>query len=76
MQQRIKEIMARVFDTPVDAIPDDASFSLVKGWDSLGHIALMMAIEQELGVALTAEAMRQALTLPALTDFVNQAEKK
>lgn len=73
MQQRIKAIMARVFDLPADSIPDDASLGALKEWDSLGHITLMMAIEQELGVSLSADQMRHALTLPVIVDFVEQA---
>lgn len=76
MQQRVKEVMARAFGLPEADIPDDAAFGALQGWDSLGHISLMMALETDLGVQLTTEAMRQALTLPALTDFVTQARKK
>lgn len=76
MRQRLKEIMSRLFEVPLDKIPDDAAINALKGWDSLGHISLMMAVEQEFGVALTTEAMQQALTLPALEDFVSQADKR
>ena len=50
-------------------------FGVLKGWDSLGHIALMMAVESEFGVALTTESMQNALTLPALEDFIAAAVK-
>jgi acyl carrier protein len=76
MQQRVKQVLSHVFSLPDSGIPDDAAFGRLEGWDSLGHITLMLAVEQEFGVTLTTEAMSQALTLPALVDFITQADKK
>lgn len=76
MLPRVKSVLASTFHLPEDAVPDDAAFGSLEGWDSLGHITLMLAIEREFGVTLTTEAMSQALTLPALADFVSQAEKR
>ena len=75
MRARIKTLMASLFEVAVGDIPDDAQFGVLKGWDSLGHIALMMAVESEFGVALTTESMQNALTLPALEDFIAAAVK-
>lgn len=76
MRDRIKTLMASLFDLGPGDIPDDAQFGVLKGWDSLGHIALMMAVESEFGVELTTESMQNALTLPALEDFIAQGVKK
>lgn len=74
MKDRLKALMASLWNLDPAAIPDDAAFNGLSGWDSLGHITLMMKIEAELGVTLTTEAMQQALTLPALVDYVRQAQ--
>lgn len=74
MKDVIKGLMASLWNLDAAAIPDDAAFNSLQGWDSLGHITLMMKIESELGVTLTTEAMQNALTLPALVDFVAQAK--
>lgn len=76
MKERLKQLMGSLWNVDPASIPDDASFNNLQGWDSLGHITLMMKIESELGVTLTTEAMQQALTLPALADFVTQAQKE
>ena len=74
MKDAIKRLMASLWNLDPASIPDDAAFNNLPGWDSLGHITLMMKIEAELGVTLTTEAMQSALTLPALVDFVVQAK--
>lgn len=75
MRDRIKALMASLFELGAADIPDEAQFGVLKGWDSLGHIALMMAVESEFGVELTTQSMQDALTLPALEDFISQALK-
>ncbi len=75
MRARIKALMASLFELTPGDIPDDAQFGVLKGWDSLGHIALMMAVESEFKIELTTESMQSALTLPALEDFVAAAAK-
>lgn len=76
MRRRIKMLMSSLFDVPEDGIPDDAQFNVLKGWDSLGHISLMMAVESEFGVELTTDSMQNALTLPAIEDFVREAQER
>lgn len=73
MRARIKTLMASLFELAPGDIPDDAQFGVLKGWDSLGHIALMMAVESEFKIELTTESMQHALTLPALEDFISAA---
>ncbi|MFA6318684.1 MAG: acyl carrier protein [Elusimicrobiota bacterium] len=75
MKERLKAIMSDLFQIPAESIPDDAQLGVLPGWDSLGHISLMMAVEAEWNVSLTAEAMQNALTLPAVEDFVKDALK-
>ena len=43
-----KGLLAAAIDVPRDAVPDDARIGAQKGWDSLAHIRLMLAIEERL----------------------------
>lgn len=76
MRQRIKKLMSGIFKVPEADIPDEARYNVLKGWDSLGHITLMMAVESEFGVALTTQTMRNALTLLAIEDLVRKAQER
>lgn len=46
-EDRIRNVMAAVFDVPPTEITDDASPHDIKGWDSIKHMNLVLALEDE-----------------------------
>ncbi len=50
MQQRIKQIMAAVIKVDESKITEDSSPDNLEGWDSLKHMNLVVALEEEFGV--------------------------
>ncbi len=50
MEDRIKKVMAAVFAVPVAEISDNASLHEIEAWDSLRHINLILALEEEFGI--------------------------
>jgi acyl carrier protein len=69
-RQQVKQVMSKTFRIPEGQIPDDATPERVAGWDSLGHIELMLALEMEFGVPLPAEAMVELVSLEAIEGFL------
>ncbi len=45
--------MARVLQTPAGAIRADSTKDSVEAWDSLGHMSLCLALEEEFGLSFT-----------------------
>ena len=52
---RLRNTMAAVLGVPAEALGDDASPETVSDWDSMGHLNLVMALESEFGISLSAE---------------------
>jgi acyl carrier protein len=48
----IEEIVARVFGADVDRIDDASSPETVEGWDSMGHLNLVAALEHDFNVSI------------------------
>jgi acyl carrier protein len=63
--------MAETFRVPLDEIPDGATPENVAGWDSLGHIELMLAVEMEFGVPLPTETIIELVSLDAIEGFLS-----
>lgn len=55
VENRVRQIFAAVFHRPQESFTDDFSPDTDESWDSLGHVNLMTAIEEEFGLALTLE---------------------
>ncbi len=54
MKEKIKNIMAKVFNVSIEKITDDASPDSIASWDSLNHVNLIIALEQAFGVSFDA----------------------
>jgi len=69
-RERIREIMASVFALPISQIPEDAAMDTVAGWDSLAHLELMLAIEMEFSLKLSAESIMDLGSLAEIEELV------
>lgn len=61
-EQRLKEVLAKILNVEVAAITEDASPDTIENWDSLRHMNLVLAIEEEFGVELTDEQVVDILS--------------
>ena len=47
IEDRIKNVMSAVFEIPEGIIQDDSSPDTIESWDSLKHMNLIIALEEE-----------------------------
>ena len=55
LDQRIKETMSTIFNVPAESLNENSSQDNVEGWDSLKHMNLLLALEQEFDVVIPDE---------------------
>jgi len=48
----IEDVLARVFGVDASGLDATSSPESVEGWDSMGHLNLVAALEQEFGVSI------------------------
>ena len=73
MEDRIKNVMAAVFELSVDKINDDASPDTIESWDSLKHMNLIIALEEEFNIVIPDEEVGNMLTFGLVLLIVNEA---
>ena len=59
--QKLKEVLARVLDVDVAEITEASSKDTLERWDSLRHMNLIMAIEEEFGVELSGDEVADSV---------------
>jgi acyl carrier protein len=52
---KIKQVMSAVFEIPLESITDDASSDNIENWDSLRHLNLILALEEEFAISIPDE---------------------
>ena len=69
---RIKNVMAAVLGIAPGDIPPDAAPGVVEAWDSLRHMNLVLALEDEFGFRFTDEEMTALLNLDLILNVVSE----
>ena len=65
LNTKLKEIIARVMRVDITVITEQCSTNTISAWDSLGHIRLVLALEEEFNLILNENQIEQ------MTSFVN-----
>ena len=53
LEKRIKDIISTVFEIPIEEINDNSSPDTIESWDSLEHMNLVVAMEEEFSIQLS-----------------------
>ena len=72
MESHIKEIIARVLNVALDLITDDLSSGDIPEWDSVGNLAIISTLEQELEIEFPLEDL---FDLTSVKSIVEEVEK-
>ena len=71
MENQVKEIIARVLNVDPGVITDMLSSGDIPEWDSVGNLAIISTIEQELEVEFPLEDLFDLTSVKSLVDEVN-----
>ena len=55
IKERILQVMATVFETEVAALNENISSDTIEAWDSLKHLTLILALEEEFAISIPDE---------------------
>lgn len=72
----VREIIGSMFDVSPESITRETVAADVDGWDSLGHVTLMMMIERRLNVVLGEDDAGDLSDVGALIDKVAEQLKE
>jgi acyl carrier protein len=69
---RLTEIFRDVFDNDDLVLTPELTASEVDGWDSLGHVRLIVAIEQKLKISLSTSEITELANVGQLVDVIER----
>lgn len=73
VHSRVSAIVADLFERPLAEIRPESSPDTIEAWDSLQHLNLVLALEQEFSIQFTPEEIEQLLSVELIAALV--AEK-
>jgi acyl carrier protein len=73
MLERTRAIVADIFGVSMEQVLPQSSPDTIETWDSINHLNLVLALEQEFGIQFTPEEIEQLLSVELIVALV--AEK-
>ncbi len=70
MEEKIKNVMASVFMCDVSTITADSSQDTIVEWDSLRHMNLIVALEEEFSIVFSEDEMVEMLSFKIICDIL------
>lgn len=71
MKQRVLTIASDVLGTPIEQLDGASSPDTVESWDSLNHMNLVLALEEEFGVQFSDDQIVELLSIDAMVDALS-----
>lgn len=72
MNEKLKEILSKCLGVPAGDIGNDFSSEYTELWDSLRHMNIILAIEDEYQLLFDAEEIPQMVSLSIIGDIVQR----
>lgn len=72
MESQVKDIIARVLNVDPSVITDGLSSGDIPEWDSVGNLAIISTIEQEMGIEFPLEDLFDLTSVQSIINKVNR----
>ena len=59
LEERVRHIVATIFDVPPPEVTSETARGGLERWDSLGHLVLVLELEQEFDIQLPPEQVER-----------------
>lgn len=69
---KVKSLLAEALDVPADQITPELAFGGIKQWDSMGHMGIMLCLEERLGIPIDADMIANLISVPAICEHLSK----
>lgn len=70
--QDVQALLVEALQVPGELVTPDLAFGDLPQWDSMGHMEVMMRLEEHFGVEVTADTIATLTSLPAICAYIQE----
>lgn len=70
--KQVQIVLAAALQVPQEEISSELSFGDIPQWDSLGHMEVMMRLEESFGIEINADSIANLVSVPAICKNLGQ----
>ena len=73
--RQTQELVAEALQLPIDQVTPRLAFGGISQWDSMGHMSIMMLLEERFHIAIDAEVIANLTSVTAICDYLDKSKK-
>lgn len=70
LSAQVQALLAEAIQAPPELVTPDLAFGDLPQWDSLGHMEVMLRLEEQYGVAIDADLIAQLVSVPEICKYL------
>lgn len=70
LTEQVQALLAEAIQAPPELVTEDLAFGDLPQWDSLGHMEVMLRLEEQFGVAIDADVIAQLISIPEICNYL------
>lgn len=72
LHERILKVMSLVFEVPIEMLNEESSSDTICSWDSLKHLNLILALEEEFDIVIPDEEVGNLMNFKLIQIVVEE----
>jgi len=72
VRERVYKIISQVFNVPIENINDESSSDDIETWDSLKHMNMVLALEEEFNVQFGEKQVLEMLNVGLIIEILKE----
>lgn len=68
--EQISRLLAEALQVPLEAVTKDLQFGDLPQWDSMGHMEVMILLEQKFGIEINQDTIAELTSVPAIYAYL------
>ena len=71
---QVQALLVESLHVPEASVTEDLAFGDLPQWDSLGHMEVMMRLEEKFGVEINTDTIAALVSVPKICDYIKRQE--
>ena len=68
--ERVQGLLEEALQVPREQVGVDLAFGDLPQWDSMGHMEVMMRLEEQFGIEINNETIANLVSIPAICNYL------
>jgi acyl carrier protein len=71
LTESVRAVIVEALQVPAEQVTPDLAFGDLPQWDSMGHMEVMISLEAQFGVEITADTIAELTSIPAIRNYID-----